>query len=100
MQTLYQYRTYSVDSSEEESDTGELGDTKEVRAEKLKLLAKLAKEKTDLEDKKSSLQACLAEERAACLRLRVNIRLEQERIKRQKLSQFPGIGFGKPNLMD
>ena len=47
-----------------------------------------------------ALGARLAEERAACLRLRVSIRLEHERIKRQKLSQFPGIGFGKPNLMD
>merc|ERR1712029_303644 len=32
MQTLYQYRTYSVDSSEEDSDNGALGDTKEQRA--------------------------------------------------------------------
>ena len=74
--------------------------TKEARMEKLKLLNSLAKEKRDLEDKKLKLQTRLAEERAACLRLRVNIRMEQERIKRQKLSQFPGIGFGKLNLMD
>jgi len=100
MQTLYQYRTYSVDSSEEDSDNGALGDTKEQRAEKLKLLAKLAKEKQALEEKKWALQGKLADERAACLRLRVNIRMEQERIRRNKLSQFPGIGFGKPNLMD
>merc|ERR1719300_2215570 len=130
MQTLYQYRTYSVDSSEEDSDNGALGDTKEQRAVKLKLLAKLAKEKQELEEKKVdssgktcrgkrslsqiegqhsdgtrekkkwTLQGKLAEEREACLRLRVNIRMEQERIKRNKLSQFPGIGFGKPNLMD
>lgn len=99
MQTLYQYRTYSVDSSEEESDNDQ-GDTKEHRVEKLKLLNKLSKEKKELEDKKLTLQTKLAEEREACLRLRVNIRLEQERIKRQKLSQFPGIGFGKVNLMD
>ena len=96
MQTLYQYRTYSVDSSEEESDNDQ-GDTKEQRVEKLKLLNKLSKEKKELEDKKLTLQTKLAEEREACLRLRVNIRLEQERIKRQKLSQFPGIGFGKVN---
>ena len=99
MQTLYQYRTYSVDSSEEESDNDQ-GDTKEQRVEKLKLLNRLSKEKKELEDKKLTLQTKLAEEREACLRLRVNIRLEQERIKRQKLSQFPGIGFGKLNLMD
>ena len=37
---------------------------------------------------------------SACIKLRVSIRMEQERIKRQKLSQFPGIGFGKLNLMD
>lgn len=100
MQTLYQYRTYSVDSSEEDSDPGEPGDTGEARAQRLHLLATLKREQRALEEKKAALGARLAEERAACLRLRVSIRLEQERIRRQKLSQFPGIGFGKPNLMD
>ena len=93
-------RTYSVDSSEEDSDVGEQGETREHRAQRLQQLASLQREKRDLEDKKMALGTRLAEERAACLRLRVNIRLEPERIKRQKLSQFPGIGFGKPNLMD
>ena len=99
MQTLYQYRTYSVDSSEEESDT-DLGDTKEQRSSLLSLLSQLSREKRELEEKKLALQTRLAGEREACLKLRVNIRLEQERIKRQKLSQVPGIGFGKLNLMD
>ena len=89
-----------MDSSEEDSDAGEQGETREARAARLQLLVSLAREKRDLEDKKLALGARLAEERAACLRLRVNIRLEHERIKRHKLSQFPGIGFGKPNLMD
>ena len=100
MQTLYQYRTYSIDSSEEESEEGELGDTREQRAARLQLLNQLARDKRQLEEKKAALQLRLAEERESCLRLRVSIRLEQERIKRQKLSQFPGIGFGKLNLMD
>ena len=100
MQTLYQYRTYSVDSSEEESEEGELADTRDQRAARLQLLNQLARDKRQLEEKKVALQLRLAEERESCLRLRVSIRLEQERIKRQKLSQFPGIGFGKLNLMD
>ena len=127
-----------MDSSEEDSDPGEPGDTGEARAQRLHLLATLKREQRALEEKKGALGARLAEERAACLRLRVSIRLEQaggilcrnftkklkepaqmpvslsrivffhckilppmqERIRRQKLSQFPGIGFGKPNLMD
>ena len=99
MQTLYQYRTYSVDSSEEDSEN-DLADTKEQRSSLLTLLSQLSREKRELEEKKVALQTRLAGEREACLKLRVNIRLEQERIKRQKLSQVPGIGFGKLNLMD
>jgi len=99
MQTLYQYRTYSVDSSEEDSDN-DMADTKELRSSLLTVLSQLSREKRELEEKKMTLQSRLAAEREACLKLRVNIRLEQERIKRQKLSQVPGIGFGKLNLMD
>ena len=73
MQTLYQYRTYSVDSSEEESDT-DLTDTKDHRSSLLTVLSQLSKEKRDLEKKKTSLQTKLAAEREACLKLRVNIR--------------------------
>jgi len=83
MQTLYQYRTYSVDSSEESSEEDEKERSREQRSAKLQLLAKLAKEKRDLEEKKLQLQARLQEERSACLQLRVNIRMEQERIRRQ-----------------
>ena len=73
MQTLYQYRTYSVDSSEEDSDT-DVADTKELRSSLLTVLSKLSKEKKELEEKKTSLQTRLALEREACLKLRVNIR--------------------------
>ena len=86
MQTLYQYRTYSVDSSEESS--GEEQDTarsQEVRQEKLALLHHLRREKRELEQRKVEMQGRLQEERAACLQLRVNIRMEQERIKKIKL---------------
>merc|ERR1719483_289995 len=84
MQTLYQYRTYSVDSSEESSEEEERERSREQRSVKLQLLARLAGEKKELEVKKLNLQSRLQEERAACLQLRVNIRMEQERIKRQK----------------
>jgi len=84
MQTLYQYRTYSVDSSEESSEEEERERSREQRSAKLQLLARLAGEKKELEGKKLSLQSRLQEERAACLQLRVNIRMEQERIRRQK----------------
>lgn len=87
MQTLYQYRTYSVDSSEESSEEEEKERSREQRTVKLQLLAKFAAEKKELEEKKLHLQARLQEERAACLQLRVNIRMEQERIKRQKAVQ-------------
>jgi len=84
MQTLYQYRTYSVDSSEESSEEEEKERSREHRNVKLQLLARLAEEKKDLEGKKMKLQAKLQEERAVCLQLRVDIRMEQERIKKQK----------------
>jgi len=84
MQTLYQYRTYSVDSSEESSEEEERERNREQRNVKLQLLARLAEEKKELERKKLNLQNRLQEERAACLQLRVNIRMEQERIRRQK----------------
>ena len=56
-----------MDSSEDDSDANELGDinnTKEARAEKLKLLNRLVKEKKELEEKKLTLQTKLAEERS------------------------------------
>ena len=84
MQTLYQYRTYSVDSSEESSEEEERERNREQRSVRLQLLARLSGEKRELEDKKLTLQNRLQEERAACLQLRVNIRMEQERIRRQK----------------
>jgi len=84
MQTLYQYRTYSVDSSEESSEEEEREKNREQRNVKLKLLARLAEEKRELERKKLNLQNRLQEERSACLQLRVNIRMEQERISRKQ----------------
>ena len=73
MQTLYQYRTYSVDSSEEDSDN-DMADTKELRSSLLTVLSQLSREKRELEEKKMTLQSRLAAEREACLKLRVNIR--------------------------
>lgn len=87
MQTLYQYRTYSVDSSEESSEEEERERNREQRSVKLQLLSRLAGEKRELEEKKLNLQTRLQEERSACLQLRVNIRMEQERIRRQKGGQ-------------
>ena len=84
MQTLYQYRTYIVDSSEESSEEEERERNREQRSAKLQVLARLSGEKRELEDKKLTLQNRLQEERAACLQLRVNIRMEQERIRRRK----------------
>jgi len=83
MQTLYQYRTYSVDSSEDSSDEEGGVRGQQQRSERLALLRRLAKEKKELEQKKLDMQARLQEERAACLQLRVNIRMEQERLKRR-----------------
>jgi len=83
MQTLYQYRTYSVDSSEESSGEEDGARSQEQRAAKLQLLARLRREKRELEQRKVEMQAQLAEERGACLQLRVDIRMEQERIQRR-----------------
>merc|ERR1712203_70249 len=82
MQTLYQYRTYSIDSSEESSGEEDEEKGQQQRQQRLELLDRLAAEKKQLEQKKLEMQARLHEERAACLQLRVNIRMEQERIKR------------------
>ena len=84
MQTLYQYRTYSVDSSEESSEEEERERNREQRNVKLQLLSRLSEEKRELERKKLNLQNRLQEERSACLQLRVNIRMEQERISRRQ----------------
>jgi len=85
MQTLYQYRTYSIDSSEESSGEDDAEKGQQQRQQRLELLDRLAAEKKQLEQRKLEMQAKLQEERAACLQLRVNIRMEQERIKRRTL---------------
>jgi len=90
MQTLYQYRTYSVDSSEESSEEDERERNREQRNVKLQLLARLSEEKRELERKKLNLQNRLQEERSACLQLRVNIRMEQERISRRQRAVLGG----------
>jgi len=87
MQTLYQYRTYSIDSSEESSGEEDEEKGQQQRQQRLELLDRLAAEKKQLEQKKLEMQAKLQEERAACLQLRVNIRMEQERIKRRTQQQ-------------
>ena len=55
MQTLYQYRTYSVDSSEESSEE-EAGRSQEQRAARLGLLRRLVAEKKQLEASKVEMQ--------------------------------------------
>jgi len=78
MQTLYQYRTYSVDSSD--SSDGE------ERGGGINQLPQLQEQQKALEGRKLALAAQLKEERDACVRLRVHIRLEQERIKRKNIN--------------
>merc|ERR1712062_669467 len=88
MQTLYQYRTYSVDSSESSSDEG-CSDKDVIReeVEELnKVLADLVRENRELEEKRLQLCQKIQEERSACINLRVQIRLEQERIQRKQMS--------------
>ena len=60
MQTLYQYRTYSVDSSEESSEE-EDGRSQEQRAARLGLLRRLVAEKKQLEASKVEMQVRLEE---------------------------------------
>ena len=60
MQTLYQYRTYSVDSSEESSEE-EAGRSQEQRAARLGLLRRLVAEKKQLEASKVEMQVRLGE---------------------------------------
>ena len=117
MHTLYQYRTYSVDSSESSSDEAKEdeegkakeggGRDKEEEVEELsKVLSGLVRENKELEVsyhnnqtfqaqnfyelhpfQTTKLELCtkIQEERAACVSLRVQIRVEQERLKMQKM---------------
>jgi len=88
MQTLYHYRTYSVDSSESSSDEG-CSDKDVIReeVEELnKVLADLVRENRELEEKRLQLCQKIQDERSACINLRVQIRLEQERIQRKQMS--------------
>merc|ERR1711976_837132 len=88
MQTLYQYRTYSVDSSESSSDEGnEDKDVREEVEELNKVLSDLVRENRELEEKRLQLCQKIQEERSACINLRVQIRLEQERILRRRDNQ-------------
>jgi len=80
MQTLYQYRTYSVDSSEDSDDEQE---KQKVNKDNWILLRQLAREQSHLEQKKTLLLSKLENHRKICLQLRVQIRLEQERVKRR-----------------
>jgi len=82
MQTLYQYRTYSIDSSE---DSDEEQEEQQVQTDKLLLVRQMAREEAALEQKKVFLLQKLETERSACLQLRVQIRLEQERLKKKGL---------------
>merc|ERR1719510_1032555 len=87
MQTLYQYRTYSVDSSESSSDEASDKDVVREEVEELnKVLADLVRENRELEEKRLQLCQKIQEERSACINLRVQIRLEQERIQRKQKS--------------
>ena len=81
------FRTYSVDSSESSSDeAAEDKDTnKEEEVEELsKVLSDLVRENRELEEKKDELCQKIQEERAACVNLRVEIRVEEERKRMAK----------------
>jgi len=85
MQTLYQYRTYSVDSSESSSDEASDKDVRGEEVEELnKVLSDLVRENRDLEEKRLELSQKIQDERTSCINLRVQIRLEQERIQRRR----------------
>lgn len=88
MQTLYQYRTYSVDSSESSSDENSDKDVREEVEELTKVLADLVRENRELEEKRFELCHKIEEERAACVNLRVQIRLEQERIQKKRSARL------------
>jgi len=81
MQTLYQYRTYSVDSSESSSDehSNDIEEVEELRRK----LAGLIRDNKELEDKRLALCDKIQQERSACVQLRVEIKLEQERIRKR-----------------
>ena len=85
MQTLYQYRTYSVDSSENSSDEGSDKENVKEEAEELaKVLADLKRENRELEEKRAELCQKIQDERSACIQLRVQIKVEQERMERKR----------------
>ena len=85
MQTLYQYRTYSVDSSENSSDEGSDKENVREEAEELtKVLSDLKRENRELEEKRAELCQKIQDERSACIQLRVQIKVEQERIERKR----------------
>ena len=87
MQTLYQYRTYSVDSSENSSDEGSDKDNVREEAEELaKVLSDLKRENRELEATRAELCKKIQDERSACIQLRVQIKVEQERIERRRRS--------------
>lgn len=82
MQTLYQYRTYSVDSSED-SDVEE--DNNQHFEGNRVLLRQLMLDQSELQQKKNFLLDKLETERQVCLNLRVQIRMEQEKLHRRGL---------------
>ena len=85
MQTLYQYRTYSVDSSENSTDEGSDKENVREEAEELsKVLSDLKRENRELEEKRAELCQKIQDERSACIQLRVQIKVEQERIERKR----------------
>ncbi|XP_059091928.1 ralA-binding protein 1-A-like isoform X2 [Tigriopus californicus] len=84
MHTLYQYRTCSVDSSESSSDEGSDKEGKEEIEELGKIYTDLIRENRELEEKRQALYQKIQEERAACVNLRVEIRVEQERRRMRK----------------
>ena len=81
MQTLYQYRTYSVDSSESSSDENTSADNVEQVEQLKKKLQSLVRENQELEEKRMALCDKIQHERSACVQLRVEIKLEQDRIR-------------------
>ena len=70
MQTLYQYRTYSVDSSENSSDEGSDKDNNREEAEELaKVLSDLKRENRELEETRAELCKKIQDERKCKVRV-------------------------------
>ncbi|XP_037079711.1 ralA-binding protein 1-like [Pollicipes pollicipes] len=72
METLYKYRTYSVDSSDDPS--GEDSDDSDTEEDLVKQLLEIARHNQQLEAKNAQLVRAIHEERRCCQKRRAQIR--------------------------